>query len=499
MSSPRRIGRLPKSLAVVVAVVGALTLAFASPALARWSTSGLGSGTASTGTLNAPTDVTATSTAGTGSARVDWTASAVSGTAVAPTGYRVKRTNSVTGSVSTACASDTTPVTGTSCTDSSVSDGTYSYTVIAVRGSWSASSSASGSVTVTNTVDTTMSLTSSPNPSAAGQEVTYTAMVTAGSGTPTGSVVFKEGISTLCTRTLTAGSASCAVTYSAVGSHTITATFTGTGTFGPSSATVTQSVGKGSQTISFTSTPPTSATVGGPTYQVVATASSNLQVNVTSGSSNVCTVSGTTVSFVGVGTCMIKADQAGDANYDPAPTAQQSFPVGAAAKASQTITITSIAPTDATVGGRTYTVVATASSGLAVTISSASTTVCTVSGSVVTFIGAGTCSINANQSGNATYSAAPQVSQSFAVAAAPATPDGLQVRSDGTTVTATWTTAAGTYECAITSGSSTPATSDWAACTSPKQFSAQSGKRTFWVRAVRGGAASAAASASFSG
>ena len=40
---------------------------------------------------------------------------------------------------------------------------------------------------------------------------------------------------------------------------------------------------------------------------------------------------------------------------------------------------------------------------------------CSIAGSTVSF-STGTCVINANQAGNATYNAAPQVQQSFAVA-----------------------------------------------------------------------------------
>src|ERR1019366_7028253 len=56
-------------------------------------------------------------------------------------------------------------------------------------------------------------------------------------------------------------------------------------------------------------------------------------------------------------------------------------------------------------------------SGNPVTFTSATTGVCTVSGSTVTFVGVGTCTINANQAGNASYSAASQVQQSFSVVA----------------------------------------------------------------------------------
>lgn len=84
-------------------------------------------------------------------------------------------------------------------------------------------------------------------------------------------------------------------------------------------------------------------------------------------------------------------------------------------KQNQTITFTSTLPRSAAIGN-TYTVSATASSGLAVSFSS-STSVCTVLGSTVKFIAAGTCTISANQAGNASYNAAPTVSQTVSVLA----------------------------------------------------------------------------------
>jgi hypothetical protein len=176
-------------------------------------------------------------------------------------------------------------------------------------------------------------------------------------------------------------------------------------------------VGKGAQTISFTSTAPVGAVVGGPTYTVTATATSGLPVTFTIDpvASSVCTIAGSTVSFIGAGTCVIDANQAGNANYNAAPQAQQSFAVG---KGNQTISFTSTPPAVPVVGG-TYTVTATATSGLPVTFTSATPAVCTISGSTVTFIGTGTCTINANQAGNANFNAAPQVQQSFTVNQAP--------------------------------------------------------------------------------
>jgi hypothetical protein len=161
--------------------------------------------------------------------------------------------------------------------------------------------------------------------------------------------------------------------------------------------------------------------VGGPTYNVSATASSGLTVTFTidAAATSVCTIAGSTVSFIGAGTCVIDANQAGNANYNAAPQAQQSFAV---VKGDQTISFTSTAPAGAKVGGPTYTATATATSGLAVTltIDATAASVCSIAGSTVSFIGPGMCVIDANQAGNASYNAAPQVQQSFQVNQSPA-------------------------------------------------------------------------------
>jgi len=180
-------------------------------------------------------------------------------------------------------------------------------------------------------------------------------------------------------------------------------------------------VGQASQSISFTSSAPAGATFGG-TYNVAATATSGLAVAlaIDAASSAVCSLAGAQVSFIGVGTCTIDADQGGNANYIAAPRNQQSFAVG---KANQTVNFTSTAPVGATQGGPHYTVTAQASSTLPVVLSidAGSSTVCAIdassSGSHVSFIGTGSCKINANQAGSGNYNAAPQAQQSFSVGA----------------------------------------------------------------------------------
>ena len=84
-------------------------------------------------------------------------------------------------------------------------------------------------------------------------------------------------------------------------------------TFSVGSATPSLSV----QTINFTSTPPASAIVGGPGYALAATATSGLPVafSAAASSAGICTVTGSTVALVGAGTCTIAADQSGSTAY----------------------------------------------------------------------------------------------------------------------------------------------------------------------------------------
>ncbi len=178
-------------------------------------------------------------------------------------------------------------------------------------------------------------------------------------------------------------------------------------------------VGKVAQTISFTTTPPAGAVVGGPAYTVSATSSSGLAVVFSAdvSSAGVCTVFGSSVSLVGAGTCTVNADQPGDATFQAAVGVQQSFAVATPSLSVQTINFTSAPPAGATAGGSPYVVSASASSGLPVSFAADPTSagVCTVSGSSVSLVGSGTCTVDANQPGNGSYQAATQAQQSFAV------------------------------------------------------------------------------------
>jgi hypothetical protein len=175
------------------------------------------------------------------------------------------------------------------------------------------------------------------------------------------------------------------------------------------------------QTVAFTSSPPNPAVVGG-SWNVTATATSSKEVAITldgSSTAGACSITGSTVSFTGAGTCVVDANQAGDAGWAPAPQTQESFTV--VVLKPQTIEFTSHPPKPARVGG-SWNATATAQSGkqVAFTVDPSSTKgACSVAGSKVSFTGAGTCAIDANQAGDAEWLPASQVQESFATTKTP--------------------------------------------------------------------------------
>jgi DNA-binding beta-propeller fold protein YncE len=86
-----------------------------------------------------------------------------------------------------------------------------------------------------------------------------------------------------------------------------------------------------SQTIGFSTAPPTGARTGG-TYQVLVTGGGSgnpVVLTIDPSAAAVCRISGNLVTLIGPGTCIINANQAGNVSYAPAPPGQQSFTVQA--------------------------------------------------------------------------------------------------------------------------------------------------------------------------
>lgn len=143
---------------------------------------------------------------------------------------------------------------------------------------------------------------------------------------------------------------------------------------------------------------------------LAASASSGLAVGYSSQTPAVCTVAGSQADLIAAGTCSIAADQAGNADYLPAATVVQSFAV---ARLAQAISFPGLA--DHTLGDPGFAVAAGASSGLPVQFSTLTAAVCSVAGDQVALLAPGTCTLQADQAGDAVYAAAAPAQQSFAV------------------------------------------------------------------------------------
>ena len=176
---------------------------------------------------------------------------------------------------------------------------------------------------ITNT--TTTSITASPNPVGSGKAVKFTASVSATSGTPTGSVTFKDGATVLGTAALAGGVAQFSTTKLASGSHSITASFAGSTYFiASASSALTEVVENGTTTVVTSSANPSvfgqsvtlTATISHgttiPTGTVTFKAGTTVLATVTVGSSGTATY---TSSAFTVATHPIIAVYSGDSNY----------------------------------------------------------------------------------------------------------------------------------------------------------------------------------------
>jgi len=150
---------------------------------------------------------------------------------------------------------------------------------------------------------------------------------------------------------------------------------------------------------------------------VNATSDSGLPVALTSGSTSICTVSGSatpyTVNLLALGNCSLTASQAGTAAFS-AVAVGRTFAV---TLAPQTITL-SANPGTQIYGAPPFTVTASSTSGLPVAINSNTPSICSASGTSsvsVTLLQPGYCSIQASQAGNSLYAVAPVASQGFTI------------------------------------------------------------------------------------
>src|SRR5205823_5238790 len=137
---------------------------------------------------------------------------------------------------------------------------------------------------VVNKANTTTSITSSQNPSGVGQTVIFTATVSAvapGTGTPSGTVSFRDSGTEIGTGPLSAGVATFSTSSLTAGSHIITAVYLGDGSFnGSTSGNLTQQVNKGNTTTTVSSSANPSVSGQSVTFTATVKTSSNGPVTV---------------------------------------------------------------------------------------------------------------------------------------------------------------------------------------------------------------------------
>ncbi len=175
---------------------------------------------------------------------------------------------------------------------------------------------------------------------------------------------------------------------------------------GPLSKASTAVTPVGPQSISFAANPGPIAF--GTSGIAAATASSGQPVSygVTVASATVCSIDAGTgvITTVGVGNCVVTADQAGNAAFLPAPQASQTVVITPGAQA----TLTAIA-TPASIAFNGSSALSTSGgsgTGAVSYVVTTGTTICSVAGSTLTGIGVGTCTVTATKAADANFSAA---------------------------------------------------------------------------------------------
>ncbi len=253
------------------------------------------------------------------------------------------------------------------------------YTVVASYGAdntYDVSSSSAGSLTVSNPVTPAITLTPSPSAGKIDTKFTFTAALTSAAGTPTGTVYFMDGTTTLGSAVLTSGAASYS-TLLAVGTHSITARYSGDGSFSAVSSTV-QSVAVTLYGSSTTLSSSTASAVFGSSVTITATIATSGTTLVPSGT--VTFLDGTTTlgtgtikngtatyttSALAVGTHALAATYGGDTNFSSSTSSALTQTIVAASVA-LTASPTSLTITNGQTG--TVTITATPTGALTGTV-----------------------------------------------------------------------------------------------------------------------------------
>ena len=346
-------------------------------------------------------------------------------------GQSVTFTATVTGSGATPAGSVTFNVDGASIgtgtlngsgvatiATSTMAVGTRAVTAVYAGGSGYTGSTSTTLSQVVTLGATNIALVSSLNPSVSGQSVTFTATVTplTGTGTPTSTVVFKDGVATIGTGTLSGGVATFSTSALSTGAHSITAVYSGDASYATStSSVVTQTVNRLTPTVTIASSVNPSVTGQLTTFTATvtgsgATPSGSVTVNVDGSSVGAITLAGGTgtlsVALTATGaTRVVVGAYGGDSVYATASSSNLNQTVNAA---STTTAVT--ASSNPALSGASVTFTAT--------VAAVAPGQGTPSGTVTFFDGNATLGTGTLSAGVATYSTSSLSVTSHAITAA---------------------------------------------------------------------------------
>src|SRR5208283_5398768 len=326
--------------------------------------------------------------------------------------------------------------------------------------------SGSASLNVIILASTTVTLTSSANPSAYGSPVTFTATVTP--ATATGTVTFTDGSTTLGTGTISSGTATYSTSALAVGSQSITASYGGdTNDNSSTSTALTQTVNKTNTTVTLASSANPSVYGSPVTFTATVTpGTATGTVTFTDGSTTLGmgTISGGTATYstsaLASGPHSITASYGGDTNDNSSTSTSLTQTVN---KTNTTVTLASSANPSALGASVTFTatVAPTTATGT-VTFTDGSTTLGTgtINAGKATFsistLAVGSNSITASYGGDTNDNSSTSTVLTQTINSAPqVVTTSLPAGTAGTSYSATLAATGGTspYRWSISSGS----------------------------------------------